>query len=249
MLTLFRNLFSPPRDLILVVAAIWLGLFLSEKRSAKYGISKDDLNNIVLYSLIGYLLGGRIMFVLENLNAFTQNPQSLYSLNLDLFDPIGGSIVALLIALVYGQRKDLSLWPTLDVLTPLFAVFALGLGLAHLASGSAFGKETVLPWGIQLWGALRHPSQVYEIIAASLILGLLWFQKADTRPGIHFLTFAALTSGARLFLESFRGDSTLIFGGLRLAQLSAWVILVLSLFFTDRINKERSLQEATRSDD
>ena len=249
MLTLFRNLFSPPRDLILVVAAIWLGLFLSEKRSAKYGISKDDLNNIVLYSLIGYLLGGRIMFVLENLNAFTQNPQSLYSLNLDLFDPIGGSIVTLLIALVYGQRKDLSLWPTLDVLTPLFAVFALGLGLAHLASGSAFGKETVLPWGIQLWGALRHPSQVYEIIAASLILGLLWFQKADTRPGIHFLTFAALTSGARLFLESFRGDSTLIFGGLRLAQLSAWVILVLSLFFTDRINKERSLQEATRSDD
>ena len=249
MLTLFRNLFSPPRDLILVVAAIWLGLFLSEKRSAKYGISKDDLNNIVLYSLIGYLLGGRIMFVLENLNAFTQNPQSLYSLNLDLFDPIGGSIVTLLIALVYGQRKDLSLWPTLDVLTPLFAVFALGLGLAHLASGSAFGKETVLPWGIQLWGALRHPSQVYEIITASLILGLLWFQKADTRPGIHFLTFAALTSGARLFLESFRGDSTLIFGGLRLAQLSAWVILVFSLFFTDRINKERSLQEATRSDD
>jgi len=229
------------------VAAIWLGLFLSEKRSTRHGISNDDLNNIVLYALFGFLLGGRLIFALENLTAFTQNPQSLYSLNLDLFDPIGGMVVAILVALVYGQRKNLSLWPTLDALTPLLAVFTLGLGLAHLASGSAFGKETTLPWGIQIWGALRHPSQVYEILAALLILGLLWFQEADTRPGIHFLTFAALTSGARLFLESFRGDSTLIFGGLRLAQLIAWVILVLSLYFTDRITKDRSLQGTTRS--
>jgi phosphatidylglycerol:prolipoprotein diacylglycerol transferase len=240
MLTQFRNLFSPPRDLILIVAAIWFGLFLAEKRSAKHGISNDDLNNIVFIPLIGYLLGGRILFALENLSAFTQNPQSLISLNLDLFDPIGGLVVAAIVALVYGQRRKLSLWSTLDALTPLFAVFALGLGLAHLASGSAFGKETALPWGMQLWGTLRHPSQVYEILVSFLILGLLWFQKADTRPGVYFLTFTILTSGSRLFLEAFRGDSTLIFGGLRLAQVGAWTVLVFSLYFLDRANKDTS---------
>jgi prolipoprotein diacylglyceryltransferase len=113
------------------------------------------------------------------------------------------------------KEGSLPLWSTLDALTPFFAVFALGLGLAHLASGSAFGKETTLPWGIELWGAVRHPSQVYEILASLLILGLLWFQRADARPGLHFLTFAALTSGcASLFLEAFRGDSTLDAGRL-----------------------------------
>jgi len=238
MLTQFRNLFSPPRDLILIVAAIWFGLFLAEKRSAKHGISNDDLNNIVFIPLIGYLLGGRILFALENLSAFTQNPQSLISLNVDLFDPVGGLVVAAIVALVYGQRRKLSLWSTLDALTPLFAVFTLGLGLAHLASGSAFGKETALPWGMQLWGTLRHPSQVYEILVSFLILGLLWFQKADTRPGVYFLTFTILTSGSRLFLEAFRGDSTLIFGGLRLAQVGAWTVLVFSLYFLDRANKD-----------
>lgn len=235
MLTLYRTLFSPPRDLILVVAAIWVGLVLAEKRSEKHNINNDDLNNIVFYPLLGFVLGGRILFAVEHLSAFMQNPQSLISLNLDLFDPLGGLATALLVAMVYGQRKSLPLWPTLDALTPFFATLALGLGLAHLASGSAFGKETSLPWSIELWGAERHPSQIYEILAALLILGLLWFRNNDSLPGIRFLTFTALTSGARLFLEAFRGDSTLVFGGLRLAQLLAWIILIVSLFLMERI--------------
>jgi phosphatidylglycerol:prolipoprotein diacylglycerol transferase len=246
MLTLYRNLFSPPRDLILIVAAIWVGLYLAEKRSAKYGINNDDLNNVVFFPLIGYLLGGRILYALENLSAFTQNPASLISLNLDLFDPFGGLVVAAIIALIYGQRRKLPLWSTLDALTPLFAVFALGLGLAHLASGGAFGRETTLPWGIELWGAVRHPSQVYEILASLLILGLLWFKRADTQPGFHFLKFSALTSAARIFLEAFRGDSTLILGDFRAAQVLAWIVLALSLFFLERENRNFSPEVVTR---
>jgi phosphatidylglycerol:prolipoprotein diacylglycerol transferase len=237
MLSTFRNFFAPPRDLILIVAAIWIGLWLAEKRSQRHDVSVSDLNNITFYPLLGYILGGRILYALENLSAFIQNPQSLIYLNLDLFDPFGGLVVAILMAWIYGQRHDLSLWPTMDALTPLFAVFAIGLGLAHLASGSAFGQETSLPWGMELWGAMRHPSQVYETLASLLILGLLWFQKADTRPGIHFLTFTVLTSGARLFLEAFRGDSTLILGGFRMAQAVAWVILAASLLLLDRRNR------------
>jgi prolipoprotein diacylglyceryltransferase len=80
-----------------------------------------------------------------------------------------------------------------------------------------------------LWNAARHPSQIYELLASLLIFCLLWFNKANLRPGLLFLNFAALTAGARLFLEAFRGDSTLIFGGLRLAQIIAWAILAVAL--------------------
>jgi phosphatidylglycerol---prolipoprotein diacylglyceryl transferase len=248
MLTFYRNLFAPPRDMILIVAAIWIGLFLAEKRSAKHGLQVDDLNNIVFFPLLGYILGGRMFFALENLSAFTQNPKSLISLNLDLFDPIGGIFVAGLVAFIYGQRKKLSLWPTLDALTLFFAVLALGLGLAHLASGSAFGRETSLPWGIQLWGTIRHPSQVYEILASLLILGLLWFQETDSQPGVHFLIFTALISSARVFLEAFRGDSSLILGGLRAAQIGAWIVLTISLYLIDHFREKRSPDLVTRSD-
>jgi phosphatidylglycerol:prolipoprotein diacylglycerol transferase len=248
MMTLFRNLFAAPRDMILIVAAIWAGLYLAEKRTARHGISISNLNNIVFFPLIGYLIGGRILFALENFSAFAQNPQSLISLNIDLFDPFGGIVVALIVALIYGQKKKLSLWPTLDALTPLFAVFTIGLGLAHLASGSAFGQETSLPWGMEMWGVTRHPSQIYEITASLLILGLLLFQKANSHPGVHFLTFAALTSGSRLILEAFRGDSTLIVGGLRAAQVIAWIILAVSLFLLEYLNKSSSKKVIIRSD-
>jgi phosphatidylglycerol---prolipoprotein diacylglyceryl transferase len=223
--------------MILVLAAIWIGLYLAEKRSARYNIENNDLNNIIFFPLIGYLLGGRLLYALENLPAVMQNPASLVSLSMGLFDAFGGMAVALIVALIYGQRKKLPFWSTLDALTPFFAVFSLGLGLAHLASGDAFGKETDMPWGMELWGALRHPTQIYEIIASLLVLGLLWFQKTSPRPGIHFLTFAALASASRLFLEAFRGDSTLILGGLRVAQITAWVLLALSLFFLERQSK------------
>ena len=225
MINLFRTLFAPPRHLILLLAAMWIGLTLAEKRAARHGISKDALNNIVFYNIIGYIVGGRVLFAISNLSAFTKSPLSLFSINVDLFDPLGALVVALLVGFIYGQRQKLLLWGTLDALTPFFAILAVGLSLSHLAAGTAFGSPTALPWGIDLWNAKRHPSQIYEFITSLAIFGILWFQKLESRPGILFLTFAALTAGSRLFLEAFRGDSILVFGEFRLSQVVAWVVL------------------------
>lgn len=225
MLTLFRNIFAPPRHMILLVLAAWIGLTLAEKRADRYGITKDDLNNVTFYGLIAFILGGRVSFVLQNIPAFSKSPLGIFSINPDLFDPLGGLVIAGLAAFVYGQRRKLALWPTLDALTPFFAVIAVGLGLSHLAAGTAFGTPTELPWGIDLWNATRHPTQVYEILASILTFGLLWFKKEDSPSGMLFLLFAALTATWNLFLQAFRGDSTLLFGGIRQAQVIAWVVL------------------------
>ena len=241
MFELYRNIFAPPRDLILVMAAIWLGVTLAEKRASNHKVGANNLNNLIFYPLLGFVLGGRILFAVANLTSFIESPRSIYSLNLNLFDPFGGFAVALVIALVYGQRQKMRFWPTLDALTPFFAIFTIGLALAHLASGSAFGQATTLPWGMELWGSNRHPSQIYEIIASLLTFGLLWFRKTNTPPGIHFLTFAALTSGWKLFLGAFRGDSTLYFEGLRSEQILAFLALATSLFLIEK--KMKKLEE------
>ena len=180
-----------------------------------------------------------MLFALENLSAFTPSPLSIFSPNPDLFDPTAALITALLVGLIYGQRQKLPLWGTLDTLTPLFATLTIGLALAHLAAGTAFGSPTTLPWGIKLWNATRHPTQVYELIAALIIFVLIWLQKLDLPAGILFLNFVALTAGARLFLEAFRGDSTLIFGGLHLAQISAWIVLAVALFTSESVRRKR----------
>ncbi len=239
MLTLFRNLFSPPRHMLLLFITAWIGLTFAEKRTERYGVSKDDLNNITFYSLIAFVIGGRLSFVLQNMPAFTKSPLGIISINPDIFDPLGGLAAAILVAFIYGQRRGLLLWNTLDALTPFFAVLAIGIGLSHLAAGTAFGKETDLAWGIDLWNATRHPTQIYETLASLLIFGLVWFQKQNPRPGILFLTYAALTAASQLFIQAFRGDSTLIFNGLRQEQVIAWVALaVIFILFEYRLREK-----------
>lgn len=246
MLTLFRTLFAPPRDIILLVAALWIGLALAEKRSERHGVSKDALNNLVFYSIFGFLIGGRILFALTNYSAFADSPLNIFSLNIDLFDSASGFLVAALVGFIYGKKQNLPFWGALDALTPVFAFLAIGLHLSHLAAGTAFGAPTDLPWGIELWNATRHPTQIYELIAALIIFVIIWFRKSELSPGVLFLDFVVLTAGARLFLEAFRGDSVLVFGEFRLAQIVAWAILCVVFFFLSEYSTNHSSQSDLR---
>lgn len=227
MIEAFQNLFAPPRHMILLVVAAWLGLTLAERHTEQHGINKEDLNNITFYGLIAFVLGGRISYVLQNLSAFTKSPIGIISINPDLFDPFGALAVAFILVLVYTQRNQLALWNVLDALTPLFAVIASGLGLSHLAAGTAFGLPTDLPWGIDMWEATRHPTQIYDALASSLILGLIWRSKPGPHPGVTFLMFAALTALSQLLLQAFRANYTILFSGLRQEQILAWLALLL----------------------
>jgi phosphatidylglycerol---prolipoprotein diacylglyceryl transferase len=239
MLTLFRNLFSPPRHMILLLLATWVGLNFAEKRAERLGISKEDINNLTYYGMIAFVLGGRLSFVLQNLTAFIKSPLGIISINPDIFDPLGGVAISIIAAMIYGQRRGLKLWNSLDALTPFFAVLSIGIGLSHLAAGTAFGMQTDVAWGINLWNAPRHPTQIYETVASLLIFGLIWFQKQNPRPGILFLTYVALTAVTQLFIQAFRGDSTLILSGLRQGQVIAWITLAVTfILFEYRLKEE-----------
>jgi phosphatidylglycerol:prolipoprotein diacylglycerol transferase len=138
-----------------------------------------------------------------------------------------GVIVATLVALVYGQRKKLLFWRTLDVLTPGIVVFMVFIGLAHLASGDAFGVESDLLWAIELWGAQRHPTQIYEIFTALVILYLVLRLNVNPRfDGFLFLAYSVMAAISRYLVEAFRGDSLITLGSLRSAQVLSLLLLV-----------------------
>ena len=217
---------------LVVLVGLWTGLTLSERRARQRGENPSQLYNMVFIALIAGLIGARLSYALTYPDAFSTNPWSLVSINPGLLDTFAGLLIAAAAAAVYMYRKQLPLWSTLDSLTPLFAVMAIALGLSHFASGSAFGKPTELPFGIRLWGETRHPSQLYEIILSTLILVAVYFidRTSWSRiPGNTFLSFIAMSAFSRLVLEAFRGDSILLGGGFRGAQVMAWFVLAVSL--------------------
>lgn len=223
---------------LLLLLGAYLGLSLAERRLPKGGPTSDQLYNLVFLTLVSGVVVARLSFAAQNFSSFRESPLNLFSLEASLLDPFAGVAAALVAALVYGQRKKLSFWSALDAFAPALAVFAVFTGLAHLASGTAFGAPTPLPWGIELWGAKRHPSQVYETLAALVILGFMWPRfKQQTAPGRIFLLFVIYSAGARLLLEAWRGDSGLLAGSIRTAQVIAWAVMALGFWLLEK--KER----------
>jgi prolipoprotein diacylglyceryl transferase len=226
---------------IVLIISLWLGLSLAERLAPKRQISPNTLYNLVFIALIAGIIGARLVYVARYLSAFASNPISLISLNPGLLDPWGGFGLGFVAALIYAQRTSLALWPTLDALTPVFALLSVGSGLAHLASGDAFGAPTNLPWAIELWGANRHPSQVYETLAAIAIGLIVWPEGRLMRgksAGTICLSFLGFCAGARLFLEAFRGDSRLVANTIRLPQILAWLVLVVALWFLGKVRQQ-----------
>jgi phosphatidylglycerol:prolipoprotein diacylglycerol transferase len=225
---------------LVLLGGLWIGLSLAEKYSSRRGVDPSQLSTLIIVSLLVGVVGARLAYVARYPSAFIASPRSLLSLNPGLLDPLGGVAVGVLAALIYSNRKHMHLLPTLDAIVPLLGVMAAALGLAHIASGDAFGIPTSLPVGVQLWGSKRHPTQIYETLAAIAILWTYWpghRRFLTWKPGSYFFAFTASSASVRLFLEAFRADSMLTQTGLRSAQLVAWAILSVSLLALSWISR------------
>lgn len=224
--------------ILFLLIGIWCGLFLIEKQVKTYHIDPTRVSTLVILALVSGILGARAAFIARFPEIFLANPGSIFSLNPLMLDASAGLFVGVLVSLLYGQQKRLSFWSTLDSLTGGLAVFAIFIGLSHFASGAAYGEPTRLPWAVHLWGEYRHPTQIYEILAALLILAVIYrpdgyphtmVEGDQDRGGLRFLTFASLYALSRIFLEGFRGDSTLFLNLYRSGQIIAWICLAIFL--------------------
>jgi phosphatidylglycerol:prolipoprotein diacylglycerol transferase len=221
-----------PLPALTLLIGLWAGISLAERYAHRKNLDPSHLYNLSLYALVAGVIGARLTYVAQFPSAFLENPGSLISPNPGLFDALGGLAVGLITALIYMQRRKLSFWPTLDALTPALAVVHIAISLSNFASGNGYGSPTSLPWGIELWGAVRHPTQVYEALGAGIILWVLWpgRVKGKRKPGTLFLRFVTYSAAARLFFEAFRGDSLVTIYNVRVMQIAAWIILVISLW-------------------
>jgi len=214
-----------------LLGGVWIGSSLSEKEAARLKLNAAIVYNLIFYGLIAGILGARLAYAARYLNTYLANPLSLLALTPATLYPNAGLAIGLATAALYGRRKQLPLRPTLDALAPALAALMAALGLAHFLSGDAFGAPTSLPWAIHLWDDYRHPSQVYEILAALAVFGVAWKGPlGQSGEGSNFASVVALSAAARIFLEAFRGDSVIWPGGFRAAQVVGLIVLAASLW-------------------
>lgn len=233
---------------LLLLFGLWLGLSLAEKHSPRQGITANQIYTITLVALLSAAIAARTVYVMRNLPAFLDNLGGIFSLNQDLLDPWGGILGVGLSIIYFLRRYKLNFWSLLDALTPILAVFMIAIHLSNLASGNGYGIPSTLPWAIHLFGEWRHPTQIYELITAGIILAILWPGKLrinNSTKGLYATKFIAASAGSRLFFEAFRDDSTIIQGGFRSEQVISWLILAVALWMiSQRIQQSNITPEA-----
>ena len=212
---------------LILLAAFWLAAEAAERGAKRLGLRGDVVYSLAFIAAIAGLIGARLGYVLEHWSAYQSDPIASVALNFNTLSPLAGLLTGVVAAYLYARRRGVANRRLLDALTPGFIVLAGGLALADLASGDAYGSPSSLPWAIELWGAARHPTPIYQLIAISVI-GVIVLKADRPFDGARFGLFVALYAGSRLFLDAFRGDSETI-GGVRTAQLWSLIVFLAAL--------------------
>jgi prolipoprotein diacylglyceryltransferase len=211
--------FSVQAYLLFLMLAVWVGLWLAARQARRLGLDGDHIYNMGFYALLAMLLGARLAYVLGNWSAYRDAPLGALSPTPTALAWPEGFVIGGSVAVIYWLRYRLPAGETLDAIVPGLTLAMTLERLGAFLDGRNFGEPTTLPWGITMWGEVRHPVQIYEMLALLIILGIVWWQQ-ERKPfnGYVFTLFAAMVAGSRLFLEAFRADATLMSGGLRVMQ-------------------------------
>jgi prolipoprotein diacylglyceryltransferase len=224
---------SLPAPEFILLLGFWLGSTLSERHAKRFNLDPLVLDKVLWITLLSGIIGARLSYVVRSSFAFEGNLLAIISLNPDLLDPAGGIFISTAVGFLFLSKQQISAKAFLDSISPFLGVMAIALSLSNFASGRGFGTSTVLPWGIDLWGEIRHPVQIYYIIGGFLTLLFLLsiFRIKIYLPGTIFTAFLSLTSGYRLFFSGFQETRFVTFYGIRISQVVVWAILLISLYF------------------
>lgn len=226
-------------------ASLWLGMESAEREGKRLGFANGQVSTTLGIALIVGIIGARLAHVARYWSSYQPDWTQAVALTSSALDPVAGAAFGLLAAIIYLQRKQVNVPRFLDALAPALALVGAVWSLGNLFSGDGYGAPAVnLPWAIELWGERRHPTQIYELVAALSVFAVAWGVRVRARlpfDGFLFLAVAAMLAGARLFLEAFRGDSTATLAGLRDAQLLSLAVLLGALWLLARRLKTAGL--------
>ncbi len=171
--------------LIGFLGAFWLGSYRAKQPHNSF--SGDQVGDLVFYSAIGAILGGRLGYALFYQSGYyVQNPLGILQIWQGGMSFHGGMLGVFVACWFYARRYRKQWFEITDFAAPLVPI-GLGAGrIGNFINGELWGAVTDKPWGMVFPGAgplPRHPSMLYEAFLEGLVLFLLlWFYSGKPRP-------------------------------------------------------------------
>ncbi len=212
-------------------------------RAEKFGIPRDKVIDLVLYSMLAGIVGSRVVFVLLEWNHYSQNLNQIWDVTQGGMTSFGGYIFGFIVLVIWSRVNRVSLLRTLDLsIAPSFLLIAIGR-VGCFFNGCCFGAPTNLPWAVSFPDAVGrvHPAQLYDSMLALFTMAVLLlverssFAKTPEGParGKLFALGLILLGVTRYIYELFRaGSSSEVVwkaANMTLAQMTSIAIVVLGV--------------------
>ena len=164
---------------IAYIIAFLLGLYLIKlfNKTIKSNIKNKKLDDFLIWSIIGVILGGRIGYVLfYQFENFLQNPLYLIYIWRGGMSFHGGLLGMIFSIFLFTKKNNLEFFLLADFVS-LVAPIGLFFGrLANFINVELIGKVTEFPIAIiypTIDSLPRHPSQLYEAFFEGILLFII----------------------------------------------------------------------------
>jgi len=188
---------------------------------AVQGWTKDDLDDMLFYGMLGVIIGGRLGEVLFYQPLYyLAHPLEIFMIWRGGMSFHGGFLGVLIAMALWARKRRRNILDVYDFIAPL-----VPLGYAAGRMGNFINAELPgcladpsLPWAM-IWPGVagpRHPSPLYQaLIDGVLVFIILWMFARKARPRLAVgAMFTLLYGCARFFTEWFRVPDweTTVFG-------------------------------------
>jgi phosphatidylglycerol:prolipoprotein diacylglycerol transferase len=179
------------------------GWLLGRWRAARPGSgwTADMVDDLVFYSVIGVIAGGRLGYMLfYGFDQLLANPFNIVRIWEGGMSFHGGLIGVLIAIALFARKYKRPFFDVGDFVAPLIPPGLLAGRMGNFINGELWGHTTDMPWGMAVpcarfpeaclglaqdavWSLPLHPSQLYEAALEGLVLFIvLWWFSSRPRP-------------------------------------------------------------------
>ena len=229
---------------LMIALGVVAATSLAARRLVRANIgSRDDMNSIAIWGVIGGVVGARLYHVITDWELFRGDLGRIPLIWKGGLGIPGGLLGGTLCGLYAARRRGVALSGLLTAAAPALPL-AQSIGRwGNWWNQELFGRATTLPWALRISnenlptgyaaGTTFHPTFLYESLwTLALCLVLLQIdRRSKLKPGSLFAVYLAGYFGGRFWIEGMRIDPAHQLLGLRLNQWVAAAVVVASITF------------------
>lgn len=196
---------------LMYVAAFFTGLWLGKYRAKQPGSgwTEDQVDDFLVYLVLGVILGGRIGYVLfYGWEYWMQDLLYIFRIWQGGMSFHGGLLGVIGAMWWFSHKNKMHFLATADFVAPLFPAGLMFGRIGNFINEELWGRVTDLPWGMVFPSVdllPRHPSPLYQAFGEGFLLFVVvWWFSSTKRPngsvaGVFLLGYAIFRSVAEFF--------------------------------------------------